>query len=542
MAEANERLVYEHLGENALAYLLASDVETLRKRFNDTESFDLGAEREAALAHLIIVDEQMNNLPHEDLRAQQWISWLVSRNEPTHLSQGNVVRQVSGGERSQVPEGLGPLESTLADLTIDAYSGLLVMEPNESFRRTRLSVSLFRHPLNDLFQTLVLQDPELALLFSDESETSGRSGNTYRSTGLGGGQQLWLFAENLITAGWSAALLDSTSPSGDHAIQFALIALRTIRTSIKGEKASVPVRVGLTGVLLPKGCDELDLGWAKIRKVGERDSRLARATSLEGQLQTTAPDGNTITINYSGDLVIEFNIPYVIEISPHVFDLDKDLPQVLWIGTRLIEEFTQNIRLGLLLACPDLRPILVTTWQLAVDPLSPGSNIGWSDAGLRTGLTPTQLTEQQSDEWREWAKKIKENRTSNIGVAIRRMLMAIAERRTPEDVLVDAVIVWENLFGAKSETTFRISSSLAWLLGDSKEDRLSRQARYKKIYRQRSDVVHGVATVNMGQLQKVSSEAVQISIDALRAVFGEHAELLAHKTSEERSLHVLHAG
>lgn len=542
MAEANERLMYEHLGENTLAYLLASDVETLRKRFNDTESFDLGAEREAALAQLIVMDEQMINLLHEDLRSQQWISWLVNRDGPTSPSLGNVIRQMSGGEISQIPAGLGPLESTLANLAIDAYSGLLIMEPNESYRRARLSVSIFRHPLNEIFQMLILKDPELAVLFQDGSENSGRGGNTYRSTGLGGDHQLWTFAENLITSGWSVALLGSASPSSDNAVQSVLSVLLTIRASIKGEGAFVPVRVGLTGVLMPESRNEIDLGWAKIRKVDERDSRLAKATSLEGQLMTTRSDGMTITINYSGDLVLEFNIPYVFEISPHIVDSSKDLPQVLWMGTRLIEEFTQNIRLGLLLACPDLRPILITTWQFTADPLASGNNIGWSDAGRRTGLTPTQLTEQQVDDWSDWSKKVRQNRISSIGVAIRRMLMSIAERRTPEDVLVDAVIVWENLFGTKSETTLRISSSLAWLLGESKEDRLDRQANYRKIYGLRSDVVHGASKVDASKLQKVSSEAVQISIDALRAVFGEHTELLAHKTSEERSLHILHAG
>lgn len=540
MAEANERLIYEHLGENALVYLLASDVETLRKRFNDTESFDLGVEREAALAQLVVIDEQMVNLPHESLRAHEWVCQLAHQITLPSSSLGNLLRQLSGGEIFQMAVDLGSLETILARLTIDVYPGLLVRESEISFHSTGLSMALFRHPLSETFQTLILEDSELVALFTDESEHAGRGGSTLRSTGQGGTHQLSTFANNLIAAGWSAALLDYVLPNADDVVRAVLNALHTIRAAIKGEATFVSARVGLAGVLFPEGRNELDLGWAKIRRADERDTRHVRFVSPQGQLQTTASNGNTITINYSGDLVLEFKVPFLVKME--TLDFRTEWPEELTVWSRVFENFTQNIRLGLILACPNLRPILVTTWQVIVDPFSPHNGTGWRDVSRTPGLVPTLLTEEQMEEWGNWAKKIEEYRIPSIGVAIRRMLMAIAERNTPEDVLVDAVIVWENLFGAKSETTFRISSSLAWLLGDSKEDRLSRQARYKKIYRHRSDVVHGVATINMDRLQEVSNEAVQISIDALRAVFGEHAELLAHKTSEERSLHVLHAG
>ena len=540
MVEANERLMYEHLGEYALAYLLASDVETLHKRFGDTESISLSAEREEVLAQLIVIDEQMVNLPDESLRAHEWVCQLAHPITLTPLSNGNLFRQISGGEISQVPMDLGPLETILARLTINVYPGLLVRESDISFHNTGLSKALFRHPPSETFQALILEDSELAELFADESEHIGRYGSTRRSTGQGGTHQLSTFANNLIAAGWSAALLDHIQPSADDVVQTVLKALHTIRAAIKGEEAFVSARVGLAGVLFPEGRNELDLGWAKVRRADERDSCYAKFVSSKGQLQTTSSDGNTITINYSGDLVVEFKVPYKIKME--MFDSRTEWPEELTLGNQLFGNFTQNIRLGLILACPKLRPILVTTWQVIVDPFSPGNGIGWSDASRTSGLVPTQLTEEQTDEWGDWAKKVEENRMPSIGVAIRRMLMAIAERRTPEDVLVDAVIVWENLFGAKSETTFRISSSLAWLLGDSKEDRLTRQAHYKKIYKLRSDIVHGAATINLGQLQEVSSQAVQISIDALRAMFGEHSELLIHKKSEDRSNHILHAG
>lgn len=49
-------------------------------------------------------------------------------------------------------------------------------------------------------------------------------------------------------------------------------------------------------------------------------------------------------------------------------------------------------------------------------------------------------------------------------------------------LLVDAVILWDNPFGARTETTLRVTSSLAWLLGSSAVDRKSKQKHYKDIY------------------------------------------------------------
>jgi hypothetical protein len=58
-------------------------------------------------------------------------------------------------------------------------------------------------------------------------------------------------------------------------------------------------------------------------------------------------------------------------------------------------------------------------------------------------------------------------------------------------MLVDAVIVWENVFDAKQETTMRVTSSLAWLLGDSVQDKQAKQRTYKTIYELHSGIVHG---------------------------------------------------
>ncbi len=534
MIDSNEQLIYEHLGDVALAYLLATDLDVIHERFDNTKPILLNSEREAVLAQLVAIEDHSPDC--------DWAACLAELNPSHTLSIGNLLRQMSGGDIVVPPGDLDSLESTLAQLSLDAYPGLIAREHSlECLRFFPLCISLFRHPLNNEFQDIVLKDPDLAKLFPDESEMSGWSGHSLRSTGAGGSHQLWLFAEQLITSGWVAARLESSLPNIKQVMENVLRQLHVIRAAIRCEKTTVPCRLGLTGVIFPEDQDALDFGWARLRKTDERDERITKRTTLEGGLGTTTPEGQTITINYAGDLVIEFDLPYRLSIMKNMDMTMVDWPEELR-GYLRIEEIFQNVQLGLLLACPDVKPVVVLAWQSVVDPLSHGMSMGWSDVKRAPRLTPIQLTKQQVCEWVHWTELVSKNRIPTIGVAIRRMLTAAVERQSPEDVLVDAVIVWENLFGARTETTLRISSSLAWLLGKSKEDRLAKQSNYKKIYRLRSDIVHGVASVDHKQLQESSQEAVQISIDALRSIFSEHADLLKIKSSEERSLLIMHAG
>ena len=130
---------------------------------------------------------------------------------------------------------------------------------------------------------------------------------------------------------------------------------------------------------------------------------------------------------------------------------------------------------------------------------------------------------------------------ASVGAAIRRMLMATAERRRADDILVDAVIVWESLFGAPQEATLRVTSSLALLLGGSAQDHRDRQKAYKRVSHCRSQVVHGKQP-KPDTVYQHSQEAVETSIQALRAIFTTHSSLLMAKDSEERSLRILVAG
>jgi hypothetical protein len=536
---AAEQLLYAHLGEELLVYLLNLDPEHV-SRIRGDSSIALSENQESVLAQLLVMDNALNEMEeHGYLVAFNWRSRLILIDEATGLTIGNIARQVAGGSLPVVPRGLSEIENLLAELSIATYPALLFKEPDSPFELGS-SFSLHSHPLSNRFQEIARADPHLGLLFDADNPTTGPGGSTVRSTGQGGTHQLWGFAEKLIGSGWRLARSATVNPNADDLVAAALESLRTVRTAVSGAPITVPARVGITGVLLPDSVDHLDLGWGRLRRADARDDLFVRATPLEGQLSSISAEGEEVLINYSGDLALEIEIPYVVKLQE--LDYNVPWPKELMIGPQMIEEYLENLRLGLLLAFPDLKPVIAPTWRVVQDPFMHGIGISWSDVSRTPGLSALQLTGDQPREWEEWTKRVGEHRIPTIGVAIRRMLASASERLSPDDVLVDAVIVWENLFGAKAETTLRVTSSLAWLLGDSADDRRTRQSNYKKIYASRSDVVHGAAIVRPGQIQEYALQAVAISIEALRAVFTTHADLLAFKNSEERSLQILHEG
>jgi hypothetical protein len=108
---------------------------------------------------------------------------------------------------------------------------------------------------------------------------------------------------------------------------------------------------------------------------------------------------------------------------------------------------------------------------------------------------------------------------------------------------IDAVISWENLFGAAGETSLRVCGSLARLLHPN--DSPTRTAffkRTKKIYDKRSRLVHGgEQRLTHAEAAKLRDESVDIAMDAWRAVL-ESEMLREAKDSAARGILVLVEG
>ena len=483
---AAERAWFERLGSDLVRYLLNLTDEQL-ERFYGRSAAALSSEQEEVLEELLLLDTQVG-LESEGWTLFSWRSTLGRWREDAGMSLGNLARRRSGGLISVPPTGLTEIDETLATLAIDSYPTLLLKHDDDGWGP---SVSLSGNPAEQKFIRSIREDSLLGRLFGEEHPIRGRGGSTLRSTGAGGTHSLVGFAETLIGSGWRLALTRKRSPGVADLVEATQHSIDTIRSALTGDSTRVPANFGLAGVLFPASLDVLDFGWGRMRKSGRRDAVFVRSTSLEGQLTSLVSDGLGVAINYSGDVVLEAAVPYLVRTAK--FDASLDWSKELDVGQRSVEEYVNIVRLGLLLAVPEVRPVLAPSWQLILDPFSQGVGVSWFDVKNVPGLFPFQLTESQARDWAMWVGRISELRTPSVDIAIRRMVMAVSERQRPDDMLLDAVIVWESLFGSNTDTSLRITSSLAWLLGSSPEDRLLKQAHYRKIYGARPDSCHLLA-------------------------------------------------
>jgi hypothetical protein len=314
--------------------------------------------------------------------------------------------------------------------------------------------------------------------------------------------------------------------------------LGTARDALSGKRTEVPVRVGLTGVLLPIGT-KIDLGWAQLRPADDRDEYLAARSGIDGSVQATTPSGEVVaTVKYSGDIVMETLMPYSVVARQFLPERRQPIDHSGWDQ---VKEKLENIRLGLLLAIDESpRALVLPTWLFVIDPLG-NTSYGWND-WRHTSFSPRTLDAEAVVDWKQWIERIAAKRKPGIGIAVRRALLAAAERQSPEDVLVDAVVVWENLFGSSQDTTMRVTGALAWLLATDVAGREQKQRRLKEIYRLRSKTVRGAHQMTTQEIQTCPQEALDVALDALRKIFEVRPDLIDLTDSNARSNRMLLGG
>lgn len=534
-------LLLEALGRALLAYVLAASDDEIEEWLG-SDNEDFGSPRQTqALRELMVLLQAMPAADHPTVRYMNLSQMLGLYQERFHTTLANAARAIATGE-AYVAVEQGSLDELLASLTQDVYP--LYLLPRESEHFPTSPISLFGHPLRSKFESAVLADSTLARIFTEEEEHTGKIGYAMRSAGQGGGVQLITFAETLIGSGWRQARIDNKAyPTVEQHIEATRAQLGIVRSALTGDSVTVPVRVAFTGVRLPSE-EAFDLGWGVLRQADERDQHVPR--TIEGQLSGTGADGTDVVIDYSGNVVLEAAVPYLLILRK--FEPGKqEWPQELR-AQEDVQKLVESVQLGALLSQQynPTGPITVMpTWRYIHDPLAHGYQMSWSDPKMGRGFMPKQLDKDGGTEWKRFATLIQSNRTKYIDVAISRTLRASAERRDFVDVLVDAVIAWENLVGSqKGEPTLRVSGALAWLLepGDLTK-RTALKSELGKLYHLRSQVVHGNDTSSERELVQKSQRALGVAIDALRMFFTDRPDLLNEcRNGDDRSNRLLMGG
>ncbi len=141
--------------------------------------------------------------------------------------------------------------------------------------------------------------------------------------------------------------------------------------------------------------------------------------------------------------------------------------------------------------------------------------------GIRR-ITPSTYTFQTSysisfqllEEFSKLHNLLSRNEISdNLRLCVHRLQLA-GERTTPEDLLLDAVIVLETIFGERGDSiSYKVAVRCAAFLSTSFEERRQCFSKVREIYNLRSRIVHGQAIGGdrQGKISAVAEEALGLA-------------------------------
>lgn len=327
----------------------------------------------------------------------------------------------------------------------------------------------------------------------------------------GGRVSLRGMPHSILTSALRRIYYESSEPTAARLTSLVHENYEALRRTLLGEKVLTFRVHGLTGFTMPEGL-QIRTPWGVIYP----------APSLSPEIRQTL--GRSHSASTTAILMAPSETQYIVS---------RD-DEASWSGPR---SFTEESRMYLLLPLAFALATDATsrcapgvTFTTDLEPFMSGGGVG-----SRPWIIPPVVTlnRDSGPVIEEWAQKLHERHTDNFDVAARRMVTAIRDRFDRSDALIDAVTVWESLVGTSVETSFRVTAALSKLLEPNPAERLAFQKTLRNIYNIRSKVVHGDA-VTEAVLQSNSDDAIDIALQALRAMYDRPGEWLSLK-SEERA-------
>jgi hypothetical protein len=328
----------------------------------------------------------------------------------------------------------------------------------------------------------------------------------------------------LITAASTEMFFNGVPFTGDALEERALANLRRLQRALSGGRVEIMRVVGYRGVPLAPG-QKIETPWGQLRPADAPHWLRPRSFSGFG-LQDEA---TAVLIGTAEEQVF---IDHAAQ---------PMLPDGASTNARWQQEVVmQLVPLALVLGTAGRDPIRPTPLgETQILPWTTG--IGWAmwvaPSGLRQRVGP--LDEADLSRIERWSRLVAAHHHDQLAFAGRRIVSAVSARSSLEDVLVDSVIAWENLVGGAPETTFRTSGGMACLLAADPSARFELQDRLARIYRARSDVVHGRLGSDVGKwkwrieegaekvgLEQVANEALDVAVRGLQAMIEQRPDLI----------------
>lgn len=406
----------------------------------------------------------------------------------------NVLREMAGGTVETAPNTGDAVADAAIKLARDIWPFYLIRPRTDGPRTFWMSTpaAAFAHGSFERLVDAALADSRLMKLFPFPPTPQERSpadgwakaigymSLVLTSNGRGGSLQLVTLLSDLISNSVFRCLIAGERLSLATLSLHIVAATEDLRRLAENQIVDVPCLVGLAGVTLPRG-SVVDLPDGSLRPACVDDQELFMSGSplLATVFETTYP--MRIFAVEEHDLT-ERGAPFK--------NYDKFRDRISESGRSFNHKF-DLVRMGLFLASSPDKPWLAReVSRYVVDPLSHGGSSSW-DPGI-SAVPAFELDADHFDAVRSWHRIVTSKHHPSLDIGMRRLLSASTTRTDPIDAFVDAVICWENMFGVRTETNFRVTASIAKLLVPT--DSAARETAHKELkslYAKRSALVHG---------------------------------------------------
>ncbi len=298
--------------------------------------------------------------------------------------------------------------------------------------------------------------------------------------------------------------------------------VRLVRRAVRGELVPVTALAGFTNLTVPNG-RSAQTPWGVLRSISKAEERFA-PPDLAGGLHHVSDHG-TVNIRYAGDVVLETELNLDASAAPQQIVAPGNWPVAGMTG---LDRARRDLALTVTLAIERTPPVVpVPTWTAILHPFASFPTFYWTTGDVRSRYYPHALSVRDMTRVTRWAEIISENQRPSMEIAVRRLYSAMVQRTDYADALVDAVVVWESLFGDRSgELTLRIAASISRLLRRDIEERRALYREVAALYRKRSDVVHG-EQIDESEAVASSQRAIEISVRLLRTLYKSRSDLIA---------------
>jgi hypothetical protein len=501
-----------------VSYCTASSKEDVSARFRGERV--LSAQAEIALSALADLSAQVVGLALER-KIPADILWdvVITFNAERQMTAANALRADAGGQVPQ-PENEDSLVEKIQQIAVNVFPIFLIPPATlRSMFGISLTRSLMSYPERSLAAEAILNDPDLAKLIPRLGDADGIVDGMFNDLICDG------LIESIIGYAFSILLLDLQAlPSVDDLCREIPNSVATARALLRGERVSVPSLIGLANVRIPEGA-VIESAAGRITEYVSVYDRWS-PEQLREKRTTAASDRGEHEFTRAGNIVLRRDQRVRLKMKPAGPESGPSW-SLAPVNNAELATAQSTVLLAVTLGIEHDPPIaLYPTWQISFSPVMRTLPSQWRTIDP-LGIAPLcALAEEETSSWNDWISRISTIGLKGVEVAASRLQRAIAERESPVDRFVDAMIAWENLYGGGGEMTLRISASLALLLGENAGRRRQLHEEAKRLYILRGKVVHGTGNVTDGEVDSSANRAIRVAIEALRKIYTELPDLV----------------